>query len=212
MQIFFLSTQPLFCARQYCDQHVIKMILETTQLLWSVWHHALGSSRKDDKLLAWWRTQYGADAAFVPYKLTHANHPCAVWARACEANYTWLCNLGLALCREHEHRKSLGMGKAMAGGVYKHKCQPQLAWLRAVRCPLFSCGTPTSGCGRADHTHCCITPPPMAMDDMHKVKCTTDKEAWRDQLTRVIKSYQNLYRAKARDFGRWNYTNKPEWI
>jgi hypothetical protein len=40
----------------------------------------------------------------VPYKLSHKSHPCSIWARECIENYVWLCDLGIALCREYTYR------------------------------------------------------------------------------------------------------------
>lgn len=93
MNIFFLDLNVILCALYHCDKHVVKMILETTQLLCSV-HHMIESEYKP------------------PYKLTHKNHPCAIWTRSSLANYMWLVSLGKALCEEYTYR-------------YKkiHKCQ-----------------------------------------------------------------------------------------
>ena len=72
----------------HCDKHVVKMILEYAQLLCSAWHIL------DEK------HEY-----FKPkYKLTHKNHPCALWVRSSIGNYKWLCALGLALCKEYTFR------------------------------------------------------------------------------------------------------------
>lgn len=67
------------------DSHVSKMPLETAQLLCTALH--LCSDHKD-----------------IPYKLTHQNHPCAIWARETLPNYKTLCNLGLHLCKEYTYR------------------------------------------------------------------------------------------------------------
>ena len=69
----------------HVDKHVVKMILETCQMLCVV-HHLVTSSYEP------------------PYKLTHKNHPCTVWARESMANYKWLVNLGLELCKEYTYR------------------------------------------------------------------------------------------------------------
>lgn len=75
MNIFRLDDNPSLAARYHCDKHVVKMILETTQLLQTT-HGATG-----------WR-----------------NHPCAVWARESIYNYAWLYKLGVALCAEYSLR------------------------------------------------------------------------------------------------------------
>jgi len=86
MNIFFLDENPTLSAKYHVDKHVVKMILETAQLLCSV-HHVTG--------------QYTDQ---VPYKLSHKNHPCAVWARESLSNYLYLCELGLELGKEYTYR------------------------------------------------------------------------------------------------------------
>ena len=83
MNIFYLDKSPTKCAQYHNDKHVVKMILETAQLL-------CGSH---------WAT--GGEA---PYKLSHKNHPCSIWVRQDINNYNWLCSLGLKLCSEYSHR------------------------------------------------------------------------------------------------------------
>jgi hypothetical protein len=100
MNIFVLDENPQVAAEMHNDKHVVKMILETAQLLCGV-HHMTDQSSSDQ----------------VPYKLSHKNHPCAIWARQCVENYIWLCDLGLALCAEYTHR----YGK-------RHKSQDIIEW------------------------------------------------------------------------------------
>ena len=90
MNIFFLDENPTLSAQYHVDKHVVKMILETAQLLCSV-HHTT--------------PQVGPQVTpQVPYKLSHKNHPCAVWARQSLSNYLYLCELGLELGKEYTHR------------------------------------------------------------------------------------------------------------
>lgn len=98
MNIFFLDNNPQKCAEYHNDKHVVKMILETAQLLCGV-HHIVGSQIE------------------IPYKLSHKNHPCSIWSRECVENYVWLCDLGIELCREYTHR----YGK-------RHKSQQIIEW------------------------------------------------------------------------------------
>lgn len=85
MNIFYLHKDPHKCAVQYCNSHVVKMLLETAQILCSV-HHVLET---DDR---------------IPYRKTHANHPCSIWARQSLSHYLWLVELGDALSLEYTHR------------------------------------------------------------------------------------------------------------
>ena len=91
MQIFFLATCPVDAARQQCDQHVIKMLLESAQLLYAA-HHRL-----DDDFDDW-----PDDAA--PYKATHLAHPDALWTASCFQNYRWLHRHACALADEYTTR------------------------------------------------------------------------------------------------------------
>lgn len=95
MNIFFLHLDPRTCAQYHLDKHVVKMILESCQLLCTAhWVHPNGTYTP-------------------PYKITHKNHPSAIWTRASLSNYLWLCKLALELCSEYTFR----YGKI-------HKCQP----------------------------------------------------------------------------------------
>ena len=99
MNIFFLDWDVNKCAKDHCDKHVVKMILETAQLLCSA-HHMTPQVTPQ-----------------VPYRLSHKNHPCAIWARECMENYNWLCDLGIELSEEYTHR----YGK-------RHKSQDIIEW------------------------------------------------------------------------------------
>lgn len=85
MNIFYLHSIPQIAAIYHCDKHVVKMIIETAQLLATA-HHELGNGDK------------------VTYKPTHKNHPSAVWARSSRLHYMYLVTLGLSLCKEYTKR------------------------------------------------------------------------------------------------------------
>lgn len=84
MNIFYLDSDPREAARMQCDQHVIKMILETAQLL-STAHAEL-------------------DGESPAYKPTHKNHPSAVWVRKQRGHYEWAYLHMLALGDEYKRR------------------------------------------------------------------------------------------------------------
>lgn len=109
MNIFILSWIIENCAKYHCDKHVVKMILETCQLL-SVSHHVL---QPDIAMLY-------VEKDLI-YKKTHMNHPCSIWVRECEENYIWLCHLGLALCNEYGFRYDKEPSD--------HKCYSKLMFL-----------------------------------------------------------------------------------
>lgn len=83
MNIFFFDRDLHRAARYHCDQHIVKMPLETAQILCAVLH------------------RYGIDA---PYKATYAKHPSVLWAGDSAAHFHWLRKFGLALCAEYTFR------------------------------------------------------------------------------------------------------------
>lgn len=85
MNIFFLDRDIHKCVEYHCDKHVVKMILESAQLLCSV-HHSTGTGTGD------------------MYKLTHKNHPDAIWARTSIRNYEYLFSLATLLGEEYTYR------------------------------------------------------------------------------------------------------------
>ena len=84
MNIFVLHRNPVKSAEMMCDKHVVKMILESAQMLSTV-HHLNGSDLDLDTL----------------YKPTHKHHPSTVWASEHEDNYIWLYKHFLALCDQY---------------------------------------------------------------------------------------------------------------
>jgi hypothetical protein len=78
VNIFILDEEPERAARDQCDKHVIKMCLETAQIMSTV----LGG----------------------PYRPTHKHHPCVVWAGNNTDNMYWLYYHGLSLCMEYTRR------------------------------------------------------------------------------------------------------------
>lgn len=112
MNIFFLHTNPRKCARWHCDKHVVKMLLETCQLLYTChWMVTLGKPNFETAPYKNGTLQRG-------YKKAHWNHPCSKWVRLSLFNYVWLATLGMELLREYEFR----YGKT-------HSCEEHIKWL-----------------------------------------------------------------------------------
>ena len=88
MNIFVLDPDPKKCAQYHCDRHVIKMILESAQMICTT-HHLFPNPN----------LTYS-----IPYRKTHENHPCARWVRDSLANYLWLVKLTSELNMEYRYR------------------------------------------------------------------------------------------------------------
>jgi len=105
MNIFYLDHDPVIAAKAMTDKHVVKMILESAQLL-STAHRVLDGEPMVQLSAAGRRlTRYSHPTLDdVLYKSTHINHPSGVWARESKENYLWLYKHFLALCSEYTNR------------------------------------------------------------------------------------------------------------
>lgn len=83
MNIFILDENQSLSAQAHCDKHVVKMVLETAQII------------STNVRLAGF--DYG-------YRITHKNHPSVVWARQTDANFNWLVEFGIWLSKEYTFR------------------------------------------------------------------------------------------------------------
>jgi len=88
MNIFFVDKNPRVSAQSLADKHVVKMIVETAQMMSTAHHLHPVVGIPLDKI----------------YKKTHQNHPCAVWVRQNDYNYAWTANHLLALLDEYTAR------------------------------------------------------------------------------------------------------------
>jgi hypothetical protein len=89
MNIFYLDRDPKIAAQMMCDRHVVKMILESAQML-STAHRVLDGDEYAEKMGL--------------YKLAHKNHPSTIWVRSNELNYRWLWEHYVALMDEYTYR------------------------------------------------------------------------------------------------------------
>ena len=135
MNIFYLSTDPEKAAKYMYNKHVVKMILESAQLLCTA--HVISDGENAD----------------VPYKVTHKNHPSAIWARESTSNYKWLYNHMIALGEEYTRR----YGK-------KH--------LTILKCSGVLSKAP------ANVTKTELTPMPQCMPDQYKVPGNSVEAYW----------------------------------
>ena len=134
MNIFYLDEDPRKAAELQYNKHVVKMILESAQMLCTAHHCIMG------------------DDADVPYKIAHKNHPSTIWARKSGQNYAWLYYHMMALGDEYKKRygkKHLTITKCedklaiLPGGIletgfeqppqcmpdeYKDECSVQAYW------------------------------------------------------------------------------------
>ena len=81
--MFVLDYDIKKCARYHCDKHVVKMILESAQML---------------------SAAVRLNGVNQGYAITHKNHSCSKWARESISNWKWLRKLASELNREYKFR------------------------------------------------------------------------------------------------------------
>lgn len=126
MNIFYTNHDVSECAKEHCDKHVVKMILEYCQLL-STAHRVIDGVEYIDnssgRNIKRWKLNSSYDD--ILYKATHVNHPSAIWVRHGHENYSWLYELLINLCKEYTHR----YGKV-------HKCESSGLVAKLVYYPI----------------------------------------------------------------------------
>lgn len=191
MNIFVLHPKPRKCARWHVDKHVVKMILETCQLLYTahwVLHYTelqeitsaikLSRTQKTKEVPEYMRTAPRCEATGEPtYRPCHAQHPCAKWTRASSGNYQWLCQLGMELAREFRIRFD-----------HVHSCEKHLQWLMEHVPPTIPLNE------RIDFV--------IAMDEEYRIS--------KDP----IRCYRHYYLTQKADKGILHYTYRcsPHWM
>jgi hypothetical protein len=102
MNLFFLHCNPSECAKHHCDKHVVKMILEIVQMLYTA-HIVLGTENLPEGHYR---------------KISNHIHPTAVWIRKCKQNYLYAAEVALSIAYEYTHRYNK-----------IHSCQSHAEWL-----------------------------------------------------------------------------------
>ena len=85
MNIFWLDNDPRLAAKYHCDKHVVKMTLESAQILCSALQR-LGLQDPD------------------LYRPTHFHHPCVTWAATSADNWQRTFRLFNCLLEEYTYR------------------------------------------------------------------------------------------------------------
>lgn len=142
MNIFFLHIDPRTNASYYCDKHVVKIILEITQMLW---------------------TAFGTQEIALPpdikrYKVTHKNHPMVMWVGSTRGNFMYTVDLGRALCAEYTERYSK-----------THACEKILYFMKHNTPREFELRTsPKAVYATTANFPSTLTPVPLCMDSKYQ--------------------------------------------
>jgi hypothetical protein len=109
MNLFLLDLDPKKNALYHCDKHIVKMILELTQMLYTAWYVLEGTDGP-------WKQRVPPN----PYKAAHIKHPTNIWLRSGDENYKLACKHGQEFLKEYTRRYQR-----------VHACQPHFEWLAA---------------------------------------------------------------------------------
>jgi len=189
MNIFALHPHPRKAARWHVNQHVVKMLLETCQLLytahWILFYPDLAEytsaikfskAQKQEEVPEYmWSAPVCVSTQEPTYRPCHPHHPCAVWTRQCSGNYLWLAQLGLELAKEFRHR----FGS-------EHACEVHIQWL-ADNLPLSIPMAPRKGFA-------------IAMDESYRIS--------KDP----IRCYRNYYRMGKVTLHKYTKRHSPHWL
>ena len=188
MNIFVLDKDPVIAAKMSCDKHIVKMILESAQMLCTAKRVADGelyiAKTKNGRDIKRWRLPNSNEEAII-YKAGWLGHPSTKWVMESAYNYSWLYRHFKALNEEFMERfpknKPLGHKSfQLLGDILKEP--PLNATLNKI-----------------------ATLPTPSMPEECKV--------FNEGVIDVVASYRKYYIMKKVDFARWSHPGKaPEWF
>lgn len=185
MNLFLLSLNPKELAEYHCDKHVVKMIIELIQMLYTAHHILQKNSNWIDKcrFFLLFNNAKRAD----PYKSCYISHPMCMWVRNNKFNYSWTVECAIELCLEYEKR-------------YKkeHSCFIHVIWLKLNKPKYYiDIKSKSAKYVNKDIPKNCSEFP----------LCMPEKN-WTNS---GIDSYRNYYMADKRHIANWK-TKKPFWF
>lgn len=186
MNIFYLDNDPAKAAKDLVDKHIVKMPLESAQMLSTV-HRLLDGQTFEATTLhkkkvlhllpgETWNIDSNDQITIenqLCYKVAHAKHPSTVWTMQSHSNYKWHVELFSAMLKEFSAR----YGKI-------HSSQRLLPFLSNLpkNIPIGD-----------------FTPPTPAMPEKYK---TGDS----------LQSYRRYYAGDKWRFAKWKHQEIPMWI
>lgn len=189
MNIFILDIDTKPAAQYHNDRHVVKMILESAQML-STAHRVLDGNEttvisKGRRVRRWILPDGRQDTL---YSATHMNHPCNIWVRESHKNYIWLYMLFFDLLNEYYHRFAK-----------KHKCEELLEHL---------CNIPDN------IPHVNKTPFALAMPEVHKIIANDGNIVDKYDAVASYRDYYIHTKQKTKsglNMAKWTKRGPPHW-
>ena len=185
MNIFALDDNPVEAARLMCNSHVVKMCVESAQLL-STCTSLLVAGDREQSLL--YRALVAEGAIYRP---THDHHPCVKWLTESVHNREWLRIHTEALSQEYWERYGRAKGRVHASRMPAHRVVAEFP-------EIFSPARPEPDWRL--HTR-------FALGFMGKYP---ELASWSDD---PVECYREFYRRDKVRFAKWSAPrSKPEWF
>ena len=93
MNIFHLSENPKESARMLADKHIVKMIVESCQMLANPYYTSLGiftlkglTTVEEERVVK----VFDGFPRDIPYRISHIYHPSSMWVYGSLSNWYWL--------------------------------------------------------------------------------------------------------------------------
>lgn len=186
MNIFILDENIQQSAKYHCDQHLVKMIVESAQMLSTVYRMKLGDYCANHYFNSAGIHKYGykyflsqdpvEDCIIKPYVMWDAyhKHPCTLWVAESFDNWCYLLTLFQDLMEEWSNR----FGELLfSHGCYKYNDRLRL--------------------NKDNFDKVEMTPHPQAMPDKYKNDC-------------AVTAYRDYYRGE-KTFATWK-NGEPDWL
>lgn len=105
MNIFVLDEDPFLAAQYMCNKHVVKMIVESCQLM-STAHHVCDGQliTRTAKNGRTFKTYEKDSQKTELLRCTMINHPCTIWTRSSNLAYHWLWYHTYELLQQYNDR------------------------------------------------------------------------------------------------------------
>lgn len=195
MNIFIVDKDPILAAQALVDRHVVKMIIETAQLL-STAHRVIDGTKvvyKNTKGCKATRYDLAGMRGNLLYKATHVNHPCAIWVRSSKEAYMWTYMHFLQLLKEYTYRYNKTHATARLSGI--------LDYIPEGLCDYnnYNVEYNSAVSSVVYNAHIIAKDAPLAMPDEYKTSDT-------------IESYRNYYREGKKHLHKYTKRNPPEWL
>jgi len=173
MNIFFLSMNSTTLANMYCDQHVIKILLEICQMLYTAWFYSNQTEYVEIN------APYTINKSRRGYRPSHKNHPMTLWISSSRENYMFAAEIAMSLALEYNKR----FGKI-------HACSKHALWLYKNQPNYFEIRESEKAYYATKDVRNDLTRIPECMPDKYKVPS-------------IIESYKLYYMGEKEGFARY---------